>query len=139
MTIRSSRTGEGFDERRWSIIEVDPHRAEDGPRVIQVSVGVKRILLMSQRTLLKVHVNPWPGTSDEWNGVPVFSPPPDDSEYSDAMAAPSNAGRRQITVGFVEMTMQSKDGAERQLILPNTAQVCIVGKGDNADDDPESV
>ena len=130
----------GVDERRWSIIEVDPHRPEDGPRVIQVTVGEKRILLTSQRTLLKIHVNPWPGAPDEWNGVPVFSPPPDDdSEYRDAMATPSNAGRCQITMGFVEMTMQSKDGTERNLILPGTAQVCILGKGDNADDYPVSV
>ena len=120
----------GRDERRWNIIEVDP---TDEPRIIQVTVGQKRLLLVSQRTLLKVHVNPDPDECDEWNGVPVFSPPPDDSEYRDALADIASK-RKKINVCVHEITLQRKDGTERQLILPNTAQVEVVIKGDNADD-----
>ena len=116
--------------------------------MIQVTVEGKQILLVSQRTLLKVHINPSKDSFDEWNGVSVFSPPPADlrdavSTASDAFSAASDGGtgcQISINVSLVEMVLGGVDAdrPDRHYILPSTAQVRIIRKGDNADAGPET-
>ena len=105
--------------------------------MIQVTVEGKQILLVSQRTL-KVHINPSKDSFDEWNGVPVFSPPPADSAFRDAVSAASES--RQINAQLVEMVLGGVDAdwPDRHYILPSTAQVRIIRKCDNADAGPET-
>ena len=106
----------------------------------QVTIGGKQILLVSQRTLLKVHINPSKDSCDEWNGMSVFSPPPADSAFRDAVSAASETESRQINVHLVEMVLGGVDAdrPDRHYILPSTAQVRIIRKGDNADAGPET-
>jgi len=102
--------------------------------MIQVTVEGKQILLVSQRTLLKVHINPSKDSFDEWNGVSVFSPPP--ADLHDAVSTASDAD----FTSLVEMVLGGVDAdrPDRHYILPSTAQVRIIRKGDNADAGPET-
>ena len=97
--------------------------------MIQVDVEGKQILLVSQRTLEKVHINPSKDSFDEWNGVSVFSPPP--ADLRDAVSTASDADFTPL----VEMVLGGVDAdrPDRHYILPSTAQVRIIRKGDNAD------
>ena len=111
--------------------------------MIQVTVEGKQILLVSQRTLLKVHINPSKDSFDEWNGVSVFSPPPADlrdavSTASDAFSAASDG--ISINVHLVEMVLSGVDAdrPDMHYILPTTAQVRIIRKDDNTDAGPET-
>ena len=104
--------------------------------MILVTVEGKQILLVSQWTLLKVHINPSKDSCDEWNGISVFSPPPADSSFRDAASAASETESPQINVHLVEMVLHGgfdADRPDRHYILPSTAQVRIIRKGDNAD------
>ena len=108
--------------------------------MIQVTVEGKQILIVSQRTLLKVHINPSKDSFDEWNGVSVFSPPP--ADLRDAVSAASDGDSRQISINvhLVEMVLGGVDAdrPDRHYILPSTAQVEIIRKRDNADAGPET-
>ena len=76
------------------------------------------------------------------DGLSVFSPPPADSAFRDAVSAASDGDSRQILINvhLVEMVLGGVDAdrPDRHYILPSTAQVRIIRKGDNADAGPET-
>ena len=124
----------GCDARGWKIIEVAPHLGEDEPRMIKVDIQGKQSLVVSQRTVLKVHINPSKDSFDEWNGLSVLSPLP--ADLRDAVSTASDADFTPL----VEMVLGGvdEDRPDRHYILPPTAQVRIIRKRDNADAGPET-